>query len=120
MGEIAAATRHEFAVIGEELNAVLARSERMSVSPAALFDELGSIALAELEVAHEVATASAPAKATGAVLLIAPITAIILTASRSGFDPFLTQPAQRASALVGLGLAIAGIVASGVILRRAT
>lgn len=118
MGDVARAAGAEFAEIGQELAAVLTRTHGMGVAPAALFDELGNLALAQVEVAHEVATASAPAKATAAVLLIGPIAAIVMTANRS-LDGYLAQPAQRAAALLGLGLTAAGVIAAAMILRRA-
>lgn len=119
MANIAVAARSEFPGIGEELGALIARTAGTGVSPAALFDEMGNLALAQVEVAQEVATASAPAKATGTVLLIAPVAAIGATASRGGFDPYLAQSAQRAAALLGLGLMIAGLVVTVLILKGA-
>ncbi len=118
MGDVARAASAEFAEIGQELGALLTRTDGMGVAPAALFDEMGNLALAQVEVAHEVAAATAPAKATGVVLLIAPIAAIAMTANR-GFDAYLAQPAQRAAALLGMGLTCAGLVTAAVILRRA-
>lgn len=117
MGDIARAARAEFAEIGPELGALLTRTDGMGVAPAALFDEMGNLALAQVEVAHEVATASAPAKATAVVLLIAPIAAIVVTANR-GFAAYLAQPAQRAAALLGMGLTLAGLVTAVIIMRR--
>jgi hypothetical protein len=119
LAAIAASARSEFEEIGEELKALIARPGGTGVSPAALFDELGNLALAQVEVAHEVATAAAPAKATGVVLLIVPIAAIVTTASRNGFDPYLAQTAQRAAALLGAGLAFTGLVVTALILKRA-
>ena len=61
--------KYEFSEIGPEPRRCLARADGLGVSPAALFDEIGALALAQVEVAHEVSIASAPARATGAVLL---------------------------------------------------
>ncbi|MGH8914587.1 MAG: hypothetical protein ACRDZM_08755 [Acidimicrobiia bacterium] len=118
VSDVAEAAREEFAEIGDELNALLTRTDGMGVAPAALFDEMGSLALAQVDVAHEVATASAPAKATGVVLLIGPSIAILLTAGH-GLDGYLAQPAQRAAALAGIGLTLTGLVATAMILRSA-
>jgi hypothetical protein len=118
MPTIARFARYEFADIGDELEALLARTDGIGVSPAAVFDELGSLALAQVEVAHEVATASAPAVATAAVLLVGPIVAVAITASRAGFDDLLAQPAQRLAALVGSGLVVTGVVVAVLMLRR--
>ena len=119
MDQIARAARAEFAEIGPEIGALLARSDGLGVSPAALFDEIGALALAQVEVAHEVSIASAPARATGAVLLLGPLLAIGWALSEGRVEGLLGQPAQRAAALVGLGLVGAGITVSVLILRRA-
>ncbi|MGH8871584.1 MAG: hypothetical protein ACRDWS_06400 [Acidimicrobiia bacterium] len=118
MEEIARAARAEFTEIGPELGALLARADGLGVSPAALFDEIGGLALAQIEVAHEVSIASAPARATGAVLLIAPLLAAGWVLSRGELEPFLRHSSQRAAALIGLGLVGAGLVVSTLILRR--
>jgi hypothetical protein len=118
MGVIARRARSEFADIGDEIEALLARTDGIGVSPAAVFDELGNLALAQVEVVHEVATASAPAVATAAVLLVGPIVALAITASRAGFDDLLAQPAQRAAALVGSGLVVTGVAIAVLMLRR--
>jgi len=119
MATVAAACRAEFPEIGEELGALLARPEGIGVSPASLFDEIGNLALAQVEVAQEVATASASAKATGAVLLLAPIAATVSAAGSSGFDVYLAQPAQRAAAALGFLLVVVGLAATASILHKA-
>ena len=119
MDQVARAARAEFAEIGPELAALLARADGLGVSPAALFDEIGALALAQVEVAHEVSIASAPARATGVVLLLGPILAIGWAVSEGRLEGLLGHPAQRAAALVGLGLVGAGITLSVLILRRA-
>jgi hypothetical protein len=119
MDQIARAATAEFAEIGPELGALLARADGLGVSPAALFDEIGALALAQVEVAHEVSIASAPARATGAVLLLGPILFIGWAVSEGRFEGLLRQPAQRAAALVGLGLVGVGITLLVLILRRA-
>ncbi len=119
MAEIALAAGAEFGEIGPELKALLARADDLGVSPAALFDEIGGLAIAQVELAHEVSIASAPARATGAVLLIAPALAIAWALRRGGLEPFVRQPAQRAAVMLGLALVGAGLVVSIGILRRA-
>lgn len=119
MDEIALAAKAEFSEVGPELGALLARADGLGVSPAALFDEIGGLALAEVEVAHEVSIAAAPARATGAVLLLAPILAIGWALTRGSLEAFVRHPAQRAAVLIGLALVVAGVALSIVILRRA-
>ena len=118
MYQVARAAAAEFGEIGPELGALLGRAERLGVSPAALFDEIGALALAQVEVAHEVAIASAPARATGAILLLAPILAVGWVLTQGSLEGLLRQPAQRAAALIGLALVGAGITVSVLILRR--
>jgi hypothetical protein len=119
MNQVALAAKAEFSEIGPELETLLARADGIGVSPAALFDEIGALALAQVEVAREVSIASAPARTTGAVLLLVPILAIGWAFTRGGLDGLLRQPAQRAAVLVGLALVCGGITLSGLILRRA-
>ena len=119
MDQVARAAKAEFGEIGPELGALLARADGLGVSPAALFDEIGALAMAQVEVAHEVSIASAPARATGAVLLLGPILAIGWAFTEGRLEGLLRQPAQKAAALVGLALVVVGITLSVLILRRA-
>jgi len=119
MDQVARAAKAEFVEIGPELGALLARADGLGVSPAALFDEIGALAMAQVEVAHEVSIASAPARATGAVLLLGPILAIGWAVTEGRLEGLLRQPAQRAAALVGFGLVGVGTTLSVLILRRA-
>jgi hypothetical protein len=119
MSQIARLANSEFSEIGPELGTLLARADGLGVSPAALFDEIGALALAQVEVAHEVSIASAPARTTGAVLLLVPILAIGWAFTRGRLDGLLRQPAQRAAILTGLALVCTGIILSVLILRRA-
>jgi hypothetical protein len=89
------------------------------MSPAPLFDEIGGLALAQIEVAHEVSIASASARATAAVLLVAAVVGVSWGLARGGLEPFLRHPAQRAAVLVGAALVALGLALSVLILRRA-
>jgi hypothetical protein len=119
MSDVATAASIDFDDVGPELGALLARASDIGVSPASLFDEIGGLALAQVEVAHEVSIASAPARATGAVLLLSAVLGVGWALTRGGLEPFLRHPAQRAAALIGAGLVLAGLAASIVVLRRA-
>lgn len=119
MEEIAREARAEFTEIGPELGALLARADGVGVSPAALFDEIGALALAQVEVAHEVSIASASARATGAVLLFFPLFVVGWALTRGDLEPYLRHSAQRAAVLIGLALILGGLVSSILILRRA-
>ncbi len=119
MDEVARVAQDEFSEIGPELGTLLARVDGLGVSPAALFDEIGALALAQVEVAHEVSVASAPARATGAVLLVAPILGLGWALTQGGLESLLHHPAQRAAALMGMALVAAGVTLSVLIVRRA-
>lgn len=119
MTVVARAASAEFDDVGQELAALLARAGDIGAAPAALFDEIGGLALAQVEVAQEVSMASASARATGAVLVGAAVVGVGWALSSSGLEPLLRHPAQRASAIIGVLLVASGLAASIVILRRA-
>jgi hypothetical protein len=118
MGAVGRSAQVEFPEIGEELGAILSRSDGIGIRPAALFDEVGDVAMAQVQVAHEVATASAAGKAAGFVLLAVPVTALAITATRGGFGEYLAQSAQRGAAIVGAALTAAGLISAVLVLRR--
>jgi hypothetical protein len=119
MSVVAKGASAEFDDVGQELAALLARAGDIGVPPAALFDEIGGLALAQVEVAQEVSMASASARATGAVLVGAAVAGVGWALSSSGLEPLLRHPAQRASAIIGVLLVVSGLTLSIVILRRA-
>jgi hypothetical protein len=119
MSVVAGAASAEFDQVGPELGALLARAGDIGVSPASLFDEIGGLALAQVEVAHEVSIASAPARATGAVLICAAGVGVGWALTRSGLEPYLRHPAQRAAVLIGAALVGSGLGLSLMVLRRA-
>jgi hypothetical protein len=119
MPRIARAARSAFPEIGDELGALLARSEGIGVGPASIFEELADLALAEVAVSQEVATAAAPAKAAAAVLLSIPAIAAVAVATRGSFDTYLAHPTQRGAALLGAALTVAGVAGAILILRGA-
>jgi hypothetical protein len=117
--DLALAAREEFEEIGVEVGAVIERLSRLGSPAAALFDELAVLSLAQVEVTHEVATAAAPARATAVVLLLVPLVAIGSVTISGRIGGYLSTPAQRISAVIGLALIILGIGAAGSILSRA-
>ncbi|HEY6628961.1 MAG TPA: hypothetical protein VI193_08255 [Acidimicrobiia bacterium] len=116
--EIGRRAEEEFAEIGLELGAVIERLSRLGSPAAALFDEMGVLALAQVEVAHEIATATAPARATAVVLLLVPLAAIGSATLNNRLGGYLESSPQRISALIGLSLVIGGLLVAGAILRR--
>ncbi|MGC2240706.1 MAG: hypothetical protein WA726_07695, partial [Acidimicrobiia bacterium] len=115
IGRAAAA---EFVQIGEELAAVIRRRDGLGVHPAVLFDELSMVALSRAEVSREVAVATAPARATAIVLLVTPLGFLIWLLANGELASSLTMPEQRAAAMTGLSLVLAGLVIALVMVRR--
>lgn len=117
--QVALAARAEFQEIGVEVGVVIERLARLGSPAASLFEELAGVSLAQVEVAHEVSTATAPARATAAVLLMVPLVAIGAATSRGQIGGYLSTSAQRISAVIGLALVLLGMAVAGSILRRA-
>jgi hypothetical protein len=117
--DLATAAKEEFEEIGVEVGAVIERLSRLGSPAAAIFDELAVLSLAQVEVAHEVATAAAPARATAVVLLLVPLVAIGSVTMSGRIGGYLSTSAQRISAVIGLALIVIGIGAAGSILSRA-
>ncbi|HWB89287.1 MAG TPA: hypothetical protein VG872_08795 [Acidimicrobiia bacterium] len=108
-----------FPQIGEELRLTLLSAARTGSDTAALFDEIGALALAQSEIRREVKVATAPGRATALILLGAPL-AYLLGQSGSGkLADLLASPQQRMVAILGLGLFLAGLCIAFVVVWRA-
>jgi Flp pilus assembly protein TadB len=105
------AASEEFEEIGRELVLTVDAAARSGDPSADLFDELGSIALAQIEIAREVRVASAPARATVMVFAIAPTLYLAHRLTSGGLATLLATSAQRSVTLVGIGLFLAGLLA---------
>jgi Flp pilus assembly protein TadB len=117
---IGMAAARQFEEIGEELMAVVRRRDGLGVRPAVMFEELVQVALARSEVRHEVSIATAPARATAAVLLLAPLGALAWVVANGELSASLARPEQRFAAAIGLALVVTGLVLATAILRRST
>jgi hypothetical protein len=102
---VAAIVSEWFPVIGEELRLTVLTAARAGSGSAALFDEMGSLALAKSEIRREVRVATAPGRVTALVLLGAPLTYLFSQ--------------QRTVALAGMGLFLTGLGAAGLVMWRA-
>ncbi len=109
--EMARVLAGEFVDVGRELAAAVDAVARSGAPSAELFDEIGALALAQAEIAHEVRIASAPARATVVVFVAAPFIYLSQRLSSGGLGELLLTPAQRGVTLVGLGLLVAGLLA---------
>ncbi|MEX1125908.1 MAG: hypothetical protein WD895_10645 [Acidimicrobiia bacterium] len=119
LSDLALAAGQEFEGIGVEVAAVIERISPLGSPAAALFDEMAVLSLAQIEVAQEVLTATAPARATAVVLLLVPLVAIGSVTINGRIGGYLSTSAQRVSAAIGLALIVLGIGVAGAILRRA-
>jgi hypothetical protein len=109
----------EFSTLGLELSAATRATARTGASGAELFDELADLAAAQVELDHEVRVASAPARATASLLMVAPIAFLMLRWGDGSLDDLVSRPIQRSIAVSGAALVGLGLLLAGHFLRRA-
>lgn len=119
MTEVAAQVAEEFPTISDELRLSITNAGRTGADTAALFDEIGSLALAQSEIRREVRTATAPGRATALVLIAAPVLYIGSRLSSGSLDRLFASPHQRYAGVIGLGLFAVGLVAVSLVVWRA-
>lgn len=116
--EVAAVLADEFPTIGRELQLTVTASTRSGSDAAALFDEIGSLALAQDEVRREVRVATAPGRATALLLIGAPLFYVFSRLSDEGLGDLLASAEQRVTALIGLGLFMVGLAGAAFVLWK--
>lgn len=109
----------EFEGIGRELRATIDVSLGSGGAAAAVFDEIGSMALAQAEITHEVRSASAAARATAWFFLLAPAAYFAYQTHSGTLSGSLLLPEQRIAALAGFLLFLAGLAAVVYLIWRA-
>lgn len=114
IGSVAAA---EYPEIGDELAVVITAVASTGAASADLFEEMGDLALGQLEMAQEVATAIAPARASAAILIGLPVSYLAYQVVIGNASELFLLPGQRLLALVGWGLVLAGLVSSALIVK---
>lgn len=117
---IAAALASTFPDIGLELQLTAVASARTGADAAVLFDEIGSLALAQAETRRELRVATAPVRATALVLVAAPLLFVLSRLGSGRVTELFALPQQRAAAITGLGLFLAGLIIAATILWRAS
>lgn len=117
--ELAASVAERFPEIEEELRLTIVTAGRTGSDTAALFDEIGALALAQSEIRREVRTATAPGRATALILMAAPVVFVGFRLSGGGLDALVASPQQRYVAALGLGLFFAGLAGVALVLWRA-
>lgn len=120
MEELAALVADEFPSIGQELRLTVTSATRSGSDVAALFHEIGSLALAQDEVRREVRVATAPGRATALLLIGAPVIYLTSRLGDQGLDEFLASAEQRIAAMIGLGLFVMGLAGAGFVLWRSS
>jgi Flp pilus assembly protein TadB len=120
MTEVAAKIAESFPTIGQELRLTVIAAARSGSDSAALFDEIGALALAQSEIRHEVRVATAPGRATALVLVGAPVLYLSSQLGTGGLAAFLASSQQRVVALIGLALFLAGLGGACAVLWRAS
>lgn len=120
MTEVAARVAAAFPTVEEELRLVAIAASRSGADAAALFDEIGSLSIAQSEVRREVRVATAPGRATAVVLIGAPLFYLVSRASSDGLGTLLASPEQRVVAAIGLGLFAAGLAWACLVLWKAS
>ena len=109
----------ELPSLSPELESVVEASARSGGAVADLFDELGTNAIAQNEVAREVRVASAPARATAWFFVLAPTGFITARFAAGSFEGLLTAPTQRITAVAGMALFGAGLICVWILMWRA-
>lgn len=105
--------------LGPELGVVVDSLSRSGADAAALFDELGDIALARIEVGNEVRVATSSARASTAVLVALPLLYLASLAQTGRIAGLFDQPGTAGLAAIGLSLTAVGICTSVLMVRSA-
>lgn len=120
ISELAAAVGDQFPAIAEELRLTVINASRSGSQAADLFDEIGSLAIAQSEIRREVRIATAPGRATAMLLVGAPATYLVSRAGSGGLERMLESSQQRVALLVGLALFLSGAAAAILVVVRAS
>jgi hypothetical protein len=119
VGEMAVQAGEQFPEIGVELELTVLAAARAGGDSASLFDDIGSLALAQSEVRREVRIATAPGRATALVLVAAPVAYLMFQVDSGGLAGLLAASEQRLVAVLGMGLFATGLIVALFVLWRA-
>lgn len=120
ISEVAEAADDLFPAIGGELGLTIISAWRSGSQAADLFEEIGSLAIAQSEIRREVRIATAPGRATAMLLVGVPMAYLLSRASSGGLGQMVESGQQRVAVLVGLALFLLGAVAATVVVWRAS
>lgn len=120
LSEIAVALREEFPAIAEELRLTVLNAASSGSQVADLFEEIGSLAIAQNEIRREVHVAAAPGRATATLMVGAPLLYLIGRAESRGLGRMLETSHQRIVVVIGLGLFLTGAAVALIVVWRAS
>lgn len=118
--EVAAEVAETMPSIAREIEHTVIAAGRSGSDAATLFDEIGSLAIAQAEIRREVKMATAPGVATALVLVGAPVVYLIGQLESGGLAEHVSSPQQRVVTLLGLGLFSIGLGLACLVLWRAS
>lgn len=118
--ELAAHIASQMPGIHRELELTVIAASRSGSDSAALFEEIGALAIAKSEMSREVTMATAPGRATALVLVGSPVLYLGWQLGNGGLGELLATPEQRIVAMLGLALFFIGAALAGVVLWRAS
>lgn len=103
--------------IGPELAVVIESTSASGAYSSELFEELGDIAIGQLETGEEIRIATASARASAMVLVGLPISFLLYQLQAGNLMSLLGRPGSGLLALIGLVLTLTGIAVSLLIVR---
>lgn len=120
LSSLATLFRSEFPEIGVEVETIVRSVAISGAASAPLFSELGDIALAQVELSEEIRVATAPARASSAILVGLPAAYLGYQLISGRFEELLGSPLQQGLAIVGTALVVLGILVSWLIVRKSS
>jgi Flp pilus assembly protein TadB len=119
LSSVVADLKYEFPEIGQEIEVLVTAVAEAGSAAAPLFQELGDLALSQVEMTEEIRAATAPARASALVLVGLPVVYLGHQLSTGAIGDLLGNPAQQGVAAVGVLLAGVGLGASLLMVRKA-
>jgi hypothetical protein len=119
LSEMSSRTGIEFPGIARELDLTVARAANAGAATADLFDEIGSLALAQEELRREIRVAGAPARAAVGIFVALPAFYVASRWSSGGLAGLVSDPGQVMLAAIGSVLFFAGVAVAGILVWRA-
>lgn len=120
LADVAETLAEEFPAISDELRLTVLNASNSGSRAADLFDEIGSLAIAQSEMRRELRVATAPARAAAMLMIGAPTVYLVGRAGAGDLAVMLESSQQRIAVAIGLGLFMIGAVSASVVVWRAS